>query len=301
MSGAAVIAAHGLARTYGSGSGAVAALRGVDIEVARGEMVAITGPSGSGKTTLLQLLGALDRPTGGTLAIAGEDVSAMDDDALARLRREAIGFVFQQFNLIPTLTAAENVEVAMAPAGVPGPARRARCLELLEAVGLGHRAGQLPPKLSGGEQQRVAIARALANHPRMLLADEPTGNLDSATGEAVLEMLRSFAGDEGRTIVLVTHDPELAARAPRRIALRDGVVVEDTGPAAVASDPVAELRVLAAGGSDPRAPLSAEELARARAALGALGDRLAPAVRDALGDAEGLSHRELALVLAALR
>ncbi len=297
----AVVHARGLERVYGAGSAAVTALGGVDLDVDEGEMVAIVGPSGSGKTTLLQLLGALDRPTDGTLEIAGRPVDDMGDDALARLRRESVGFVFQQFNLIPTLTAAENVEAAMAPTDVPGPERRRRALELLDAVGLSARSGQLPSRLSGGEQQRVAIARALSNRPRMLLADEPTGNLDSATGRSVLDLLRSFAGEDGRTVVLVTHDRGLAAEAPRRIALRDGRVVEDTAIGGDDSrDPVQVLAALARMGDAAPRQLGERDLAAARLALAAVEDRLAPAVRAALGDADGLTYRELALVAAGL-
>ncbi|MGH3427690.1 MAG: ABC transporter ATP-binding protein, partial [Mycobacteriales bacterium] len=185
------------------------------------------GQSGSGKTTLLQILGALDRPTQGRVEVAGIDMARMSERELARLRRTAIGFIFQQFNLIPTLTARQNVEAAVAASRRSGVDRQARADELLAAVGLTARAGHLPSQLSGGEQQRVAIARALANHPRVLLADEPTGNLDSATGEEILALLRGLAADQGLTIVLVTHDAGLAATADRVIRLKDGGVVEE--------------------------------------------------------------------------
>jgi putative ABC transport system ATP-binding protein len=294
-----VVHARGLERSYGAGAARIEALAGLDLDIEEGEMVAIVGPSGSGKTTLLQLLGALDRPTDGTLELAGRDVATLDDDALARLRREEVGFVFQHFNLIPTLDATENVEAAMAPSGLGGAERRRRAEELLEAVGLAARARQLPSRLSGGEQQRVSIARALSNHPRVLLADEPTGNLDSATGESVLQLLRSFAGDDGRTVVLVTHDAGLAATAPRRVALRDGRVVEDTARAErVGGDPAGALAGLA--DASPRRLTDAER-ERAREAMLALGERVPAAVREALGDAAELTSREVALVLAALR
>ncbi|HEY8584930.1 MAG TPA: ABC transporter ATP-binding protein [Capillimicrobium sp.] len=210
-------------KRYGSGDTLVTAVSGVSLRIDDGELVVIAGPSGSGKTTLLQLLGALDRPTGGRLVFEGREVDAMSDRELARLRRETLGFVFQQFNLIPTLTAEQNVEAAMPDR--PGAARRERARALLGRVGLAHRLGNLPSQLSGGEQQRVAIARALANEPRLLLADEPTGNLDSDTGEQIMGLLRDLHGD-GLTVVLVTHDPEIAGRAPRVVRMRDGRVAD---------------------------------------------------------------------------
>ena len=216
---------RGVSRTHGEGEGAVAALRGVDLTIEPGEFVAVAGPSGSGKSTLLQLLGALDRPTDGVLLYESRELLRLGDRELARLRLEAFGFVFQQFNLIPTLTAAENVEVALAPRGDGAGRRRSRARWLLEQVGLARRREHLPGQLSGGEQQRVAIARALANEPRVLLADEPTGNLDSATGEEVLGLLRRLADEHGQTVVLVTHDSSIAASATRRVRMRDGRVV----------------------------------------------------------------------------
>jgi putative ABC transport system ATP-binding protein len=222
-----VVEARSLSRVFGDGGRVIHALAGVDLDVLAGELVAVVGPSGSGKTTLLQLLGALDRPTDGTLAIAGSPVSDLEEGELALLRRETIGFVFQQFNLIPTLTAAENVEAAMAPTRLGGRARKARALDLLETMGLSQRTGQLPTRLSGGEQQRVAIARALANEPRLLLADEPTGNLDSETGAGVLELLTQIASEDGRAVVLVTHDVSIAGQAPRRVRMRDGKIAAD--------------------------------------------------------------------------
>jgi putative ABC transport system ATP-binding protein len=206
----------GVTKVFGDGNGSVRALDGLDLKVQAGEFLAVAGPSGSGKTTLLQLLGALDRPTAGEVLFEGRDMARLRDGELTRLRRDAIGFVFQQFNLIPTLTARENVEAALAPAGGHGADR------LLEAVGLGNRLGHLPSELSGGEQQRVAIARALANDPRVLLADEPTGNLDSATGEEVLSLLQRLSDELSQTIVLITHNSALAERADRLVRLRDG-------------------------------------------------------------------------------
>ena len=198
------------------------AVRDVDLEIARGEFLVIVGPSGSGKSTLLQLLGALDRPTNGQLEFEGRELARLGDGELTELRLKSIGFIFQQFNLIPTLTAAQNVEVALAPAGLDGDARRARVHELLESVGLGGRAHHLPSQLSGGEQQRVAIARALANNPHVLLADEPTGNLDTATGEEIMALLKELSTRSGHTVVLITHDVEIAAEAPRVIRMQDG-------------------------------------------------------------------------------
>lgn len=212
----------GVARTYGSGEGRVEALRGVDVEIGRGEMVAVAGPSGSGKTTLLQILGGLDRPSDGRALFEGRDMGAMRDAELTRLRLDTIGFVFQHFNLIPTLGAADNVELALAPRDLDGAARAAVVAETLADVGLGHRADHLPSRLSGGEQQRVAIARALAGRPRVLLADEPTGNLDSATGTEIVGLLRRLCAERGLTVVLITHDDAVAAAADRTIRMRDG-------------------------------------------------------------------------------
>jgi putative ABC transport system ATP-binding protein len=209
-------------RVYGQGTGEVRAVRDLDLEIGSGEFVVVVGPSGSGKTTLLQLLGALDRPTSGEIQFEGRDLARMRDGELTELRLKTIGFIFQQFNLIPTLTAAQNVEAALAPAGLDGDVRRARAVELLETVGLGGRASHLPSQLSGGEQQRVAIARALANRPDVLLADEPTGNLDSTTGEEIMALLKSLSTDRGHTVILITHDVEIAAKAPRVIRMQDG-------------------------------------------------------------------------------
>jgi ABC-type lipoprotein export system ATPase subunit len=221
---------RGVERVYGRGDARVRALDGIDLEIAAGEFVVVAGASGSGKTTLLQLLGALDGPTAGEIAFDGRDLATLGPRELTRIRRRELGFVFQQFNLIPTLRARENVEAAAAPLRLASAERRARAEELLERVGLGRRTRHLPGQLSGGEQQRVAIARALVNAPRVVLADEPTGNLDSRTGREVLALLRELTGEGGRTMVLISHDPEIAAGAGRLIRLRDGRV-EDAPPA----------------------------------------------------------------------
>jgi putative ABC transport system ATP-binding protein len=213
---------EGVGRRYGQGATEVRALEGLDLRIASGEFVVVAGPSGSGKTTLLQLLGALDRPTEGVVRFEGRDLRELGDGELARLRLSELGFVFQQFNLIPTLTARQNVEAALAPTGADASARHLRAGELLEAVGLAARSEHLPSQLSGGEQQRVAIARALANDPRVLLADEPTGNLDTTTGREILALLRQLADGRGLTIVVVTHDPAIADDAPRVVHMRDG-------------------------------------------------------------------------------
>ncbi len=212
--------ATGLAKFFQRGPTTVRALDGVDLEIAAGEFVALEGPSGSGKTTLLQLLGALDRPSAGDVLFEGRDLARLGDHELAALRLESFGFVFQQFNLIPTLTALENVEAKLAPTGVDG--IEARAGRMLEEVGLAERADHLPAQLSGGEQQRVAIARALSVEPRVVLADEPTGNLDTTTGGEIIELLAGLAAEHGSTVIVATHDPSLAARAPRRLAMRDG-------------------------------------------------------------------------------
>jgi putative ABC transport system ATP-binding protein len=208
----------GVAKFFQRGPATVRALDGVDLEIADGEFLALEGPSGSGKTTLLQLLGALDRPSAGSIAFDGRDLEALGDGDLAELRLRSFGFVFQQFNLIPTLTAVENVEVKLAPVG----GDRGRALQMLEEVGLAHRADHLPSHMSGGEQQRVAIARALSVEPRVVLADEPTGNLDTTTGGEIIDLLANLAAEHGSTIIVATHDASLAARAPRRVGVRDG-------------------------------------------------------------------------------
>jgi putative ABC transport system ATP-binding protein len=222
-------ALEGVERRYDRGGATVHALTGVTLTIARGDLIAIEGPSGSGKSTLLQLLGALDTPTAGRIDFEGQHLAQADDRTLTRLRRDAIGFVFQQFNLIPTLTAAENVEIAMLPARRPRAERAERVTALLEQVGLSDRCDHLPSRLSGGEQQRVAIARALANGPRVILADEPTGNLDSETATDVIGVLAGLSSEQGVTVIVVTHDEEIAGRARRRIRLRNGQVLSDTG------------------------------------------------------------------------
>ena len=214
-----------VSKWFAKGPTIVRAVDGVSLEIEAGEFVALEGPSGSGKTTLLQLLGALDRPSEGVVAFEGRDLATLRDHELAELRLAAFGFVFQQFNLIPTLSAVQNVEVALAPAGVRGTELRERAEALLEEVGLAPRAGHLPAQLSGGEQQRVAIARALATEPRVILADEPTGNLDTATGADVIELLAGLAALHDATVVVATHDAELASRAPKRLAMRDGKIL----------------------------------------------------------------------------
>ncbi len=216
---------RGVSKVYGSGGRRVAALEGVDLEVRAGELLAVVGASGSGKTTLLQLLGALDLPTSGSIALAGRPLTGMRERELTLLRRTQIGFVFQQFNLIPTLTARQNVEAKLAVAA--GSSRGRTADELLDAVGLLGRAHHLPSQLSGGEQQRVAIARALATRPSVVLADEPTGNLDSSSGREILELLRTLSAEHGQTVVLVTHDRELAESSPRVVELRDGRILAD--------------------------------------------------------------------------
>jgi putative ABC transport system ATP-binding protein len=218
----------GVAKFFERGSSTVRALDGVDLEIEAGEFLALEGPSGSGKTTLLQLLGALDRPSGGTVLFEGRDLAKLPDNQLAALRLRSFGFVFQQFNLIPTLTAVENVEVKLAPVG----GGREKAMQMLAEVGLAGRADHLPAHLSGGEQQRVAIARALSVEPRVVLADEPTGNLDSATGGEIIELLSGLAAEHGSTVIVATHDAGLAARAPRRLAMRDGRFVGLGAPAA---------------------------------------------------------------------
>src|SRR3954452_7699697 len=213
-----------LTKTYGTGPTAVHALGGVDMAVPDGEFVAIMGPSGSGKSTLLHILGALEAPSGGTVAVAGRHYEGLDDAALTRIRREHIGFVFQFFNLLPSLTAVENVLLPALIAGRRDAALEERARDLLARVGLADRAEHRPSELSGGEQQRVAIARSVLLSPEVLLADEPTGNLDSRAGAQILRLLRELNRDEGRTIVMVTHDPADAAMADRIGSLRDGMV-----------------------------------------------------------------------------
>ena len=215
----------GVCKTYDSVP-PVPALEDVDLEVAAGEFLAVVGPSGSGKTTLLNLVGALDRPSSGTVRVDGQDVAGLDDAALSALRGHRIGFVFQTFNLIDGLDAAENVALGLVYAGVPARARDERAREALDRVGLAARARHRPGRLSGGERQRVAIARAIVAEPALLLADEPTGNLDSVTGATIIETFRGLHAD-GSTIMMITHDHALAAAVPRQVAMRDGRIVGD--------------------------------------------------------------------------
>ncbi len=221
----------GLTKTYRMGEETVAALGGVDLSVGRGEYVAVVGPSGSGKSTLMNILGGLDRPDGGDYRFEGERVGEFGDDDLADFRSRRIGFVFQSFQLLPRLTALQNVELPMVYAGTGREERRERARAMLERVGLGDRIAHRPTQLSGGQQQRVAIARALANEPDLLLADEPTGALDTHTGQEVLRLFEDLNA-EGLTLVIVTHDNEVAARAGRRVVFRDGHILSDDGAAA---------------------------------------------------------------------
>ena len=218
---ARVIEMRGIGKVYRSGRLEVDALREVDLEVRDGDFLAIVGPSGSGKSTLMNLLGCLDRPTSGTYRLTGENVAELDDDALARLRNRTIGFVFQSFNLLPRTSALENVAMPLLYGGVPRAARNARAREALERLGLGDRMDHQPSELSGGQQQRVAIARALVTQPAILLADEPTGNLDSQSGADVLALLHEL-NDAGTTVVLITHDADVADAAKRSVRVRDG-------------------------------------------------------------------------------
>jgi putative ABC transport system ATP-binding protein len=213
-------------RSYGKDETQVDAVRDVDLVIERGEFVAIVGPSGSGKTTLLQLLGGLDRPTSGEVQFEGRNLATLKESELTSLRLSTIGFVFQQFNLIPTLTARQNIELALAPAGRKPAERSALVRGLLDAVGLGNRGHHLPSQLSGGEQQRVAIARALANEPDVLLADEPTGNLDSTTGQEIIALLRELNASSEQTIVLITHDADVAAEVTRTVRMHDGSIAD---------------------------------------------------------------------------
>ena len=220
-----VLVARDLRKDYPMNGEAVHALRGVSLAVGSGEYLAIAGPSGSGKSTLLQLLGGIDAPSAGTVELLGTRLDGLSDRELTRLRLTRLGFIFQRFHLLPVLTAQENVELPMAEAGLRTAERRTRARELLEYVGLGHRAGHRATQLSGGEMQRVAIARALANRPVVLLADEPTGELDAATGQEILDLFRRLNRD-GTTLVVVTHDDRLAAEAGRVVHMLDGRVVE---------------------------------------------------------------------------
>lgn len=215
-----------VSKTYRQKERRITALKDVSLTIPTGQLVAIQGPTGGGKSTLLQLLGALDRPTSGRISLGEADLSGMPDTKLGGIRAREIGFVFQGFNLIPTLTAQENVETALEPLGVPAEERRRRATAALESVGLGDRAQHVPGELSGGQQQRVAIARALVKEPEVLLADEPTGNLDEQTRDEIMDLLEGLWRDRGLTLVIVTHDSAVARRAERRLHLKHGTVTE---------------------------------------------------------------------------
>jgi putative ABC transport system ATP-binding protein len=223
----AVVTARGVTKRYGDGDAAVDALRGTDVDLRRGEFTAIMGPSGSGKSTLMHILAGLDGPTTGTIAIDGQEIGGLNDRELTKLRRDKVGFIFQSFNLLPTLTAAENIVLPLTISGrkIDGKS----FAELVETVGLADRLGHRPAELSGGQQQRVAVARALVGRPAVLFADEPTGNLDSRTGDEVLELLRRSVDDVGQTIIMVTHDAHAATTADRVLFLKDGEIVQDRG------------------------------------------------------------------------
>ena len=225
---AAAIVATDVLRTYQLEGVEVPALRGVSVQVEPGEFAAIIGPSGSGKSTLMHLLGLLDRPTAGTITVGGRDATGLTDTELAVLRNETIGFVFQSFQLLPRTTATDNVSLPLVYRGTPRRERRDRAVEALQTVGLGHRLDHRPSQMSGGEQQRVAIARALVGEPRVLLADEPTGNLDTRTGEEIMAILETLNRDRGVAVLLVTHDRDVAERARRQIHMRDGLIESDS-------------------------------------------------------------------------
>ena len=223
----AVIDIQGITKTYVNGKLSVPVLHGIDLQVNKGEFVSIMGPSGSGKSTFMNILGCLDRPTTGSYRLNGDEVATLSDDELAFVRNKQIGFVFQSFNLLTKLTALENVALPMIYAGMDKKSRNERAAALLSSVGLGDRMDHLPSELSGGQRQRVAIARALANNPAIIMADEPTGNLDSKSTIDVMNIFRGLY-DEGRTIIVVTHEPEIATYASRNVVLRDGLIVEDS-------------------------------------------------------------------------
>jgi putative ABC transport system ATP-binding protein len=229
----------GVTKTYQKGRGTVQALRGVDLEINDGEFLAIQGPTGHGKTTLLQMLGGLDRPTSGSIELAGQDLADMREGQVTQVRATSIGFIFQTFNLIPTLSAQENVEVALVPARVSGAERRSRAQAMLTDLGLGDRLRHLPAELSGGQQQRVAIARALVKQPKVLLADEPTGNLDEDTRDEIIGLMERLWSEYGLTMVLVTHDSSVARRAQRIGLMQNGrlSIRKDTRPARGAPAP----------------------------------------------------------------
>ncbi|HEU5004356.1 MAG TPA: ATP-binding cassette domain-containing protein [Actinomycetota bacterium] len=284
----------GVERVFRVGSAEVRAVDGVDLDLYPGELVAIEGPSGSGKSTMLQLLGALDQPTGGTVSFDGRSLGALGEAELTTVRAKDIGFVFQGFNLIPTLTASENVELAMVPMAASKAERRARAGQLLSAVGLAERARHVPTLLSGGEQQRVAIARAMANRPRVILADEPTGNLDTRSAEEIGSILRTLAADQGVTVIVVTHSAAVAGWASRRLRMRDGKLTE------LSADEVAAEAALVdeetGDVTEEPAPAAPSAPAAGRAVSGITGVHLmlyspeAEALRAQVQDAFGWSH-----------
>ncbi len=230
MTAEPLIDLHDVAKVYGTGETAVYALRDIDLSIGRGEIVAITGPSGSGKSTLMNVLGCLDVPTSGQYWLSGVDVAALDEDALAHVRNTRLGFVFQSYNLLGQKTALENAALPLLYSGLPRAERLARAEAQLVRLGLGERLGHRPSELSGGQCQRVAIARALVTEPEILLADEPTGNLDSRTSLEILELVLGLRDELGATIIIVTHDPQIASRCERRVKVVDGKVAEDSGP-----------------------------------------------------------------------
>lgn len=232
------ISARNLTLTLGSGDAPVTILRGIDLDIAHGEVVALLGPSGSGKSSLMAVLSGLERATGGELTVAGQNFTTLNEDGLAAARRGRIGIVLQAFHLLPTMTAAENVATPMELAGSPDGS--ARAVAELEAVGLGHRIAHYPTQLSGGEQQRVAIARAIAPRPQLIFADEPTGNLDVSTGEEIVELLFARRAETGATLLIITHDPALAEKCERVLTMADGVIVSDTRNTITAAPQAAE-------------------------------------------------------------
>jgi putative ABC transport system ATP-binding protein len=223
-----IVETRNLSKSYGKGETAVPALKGINVSIAEGEFVAVMGPSGCGKSTLLHLIGGLDRPSAGEVILDGQDISTLDDDALTQLRRRKIGFIFQFYNLLPVLGATENAALPLILDGVKPAEARKRAVEWLNRMGLENRLDHRPTQLSGGQQQRVAIARALVTEPALILADEPTGNLDSTAGNEIAALLRQITGEWGRTVLMVTHDPRIAAYADRIIFLKDGTVMDDT-------------------------------------------------------------------------
>lgn len=248
-------------KSFSSGEAAVHAVRGVTVAIHSGELTAIVGPSGCGKSSLLSMLGAIDTPTSGQVLIGGVDVATLSDYERTLLRRRKIGFVFQAFNLMPTLSALENAALPLELDGVSQREAHERARAGLEQVGLGKRVDHLPSQMSGGEQQRVAVARALVTNPTILLADEPTGNLDTAGGEQVMKLLRELVGEHGQTVVMVTHDSEIAAAADRVLRMRDGVIASDHRPSAIAAVP---------------APMSAAVPAATKSAVASTGSKPAP-------------------------